>query len=195
MKLTFEGKTFSDILDQMADTLKINLKSVSESADMTGIPPAAPGAKAEGPGPTGPDYPRGFPSGVFADPPTLVKTSGENPVEKPFAKKMREAREAARAAKKDDPKPPKAAKKAAPVEKPEDEPAPPPKTAEGMDPAEVVKLRQKTIEDLQSAYANGHQKEVFELLSRFGNGAKSFRELPADAFVPIREAIDNGALT
>jgi hypothetical protein len=72
---------------------------------------------------------------------------------------------------------------------------PPPKTAEGMDPAEVVKIRQKTIEELQAAYANGFQKEVFELLSRFGNGAKSFRELPPDAFVPIREAIDNGALT
>jgi hypothetical protein len=72
---------------------------------------------------------------------------------------------------------------------------PPPKTAEGMDPAEVVRVRQKTIEELQAAYANGFQKEVFELLARFGNGAKSFRELPPDAFVPIREAIDNGALT
>ena len=63
-----------------------------------------------------------------------------------------------------------------------------------VDPAEAVKIRQKTLEDLQTAYANGHQKEVLELLSRFGNGAKSFRELPVDAFVPIREAIDNGAL-
>jgi hypothetical protein len=74
-------------------------------------------------------------------------------------------------------------------------PPPPPKTAEGMDPAEVVNIRQKTITDLQEAYANGHQQEVFELLSRFGNGAKSFRELPPESFVPIREAIDNGALT
>jgi hypothetical protein len=74
---------------------------------------------------------------------------------------------------------------------------PPPATAEslGLAPDEVVKVRQKTIEDLQSAYANGFQKEVFELLSRFGNGAKSFRELPPESFVPIREAIDNGALT
>ena len=63
------------------------------------------------------------------------------------------------------------------------------------DPADIVKLRQRTINDLQEAYANGHQAEVFELLSRFGNGAKSFRELPPDAFVPIREAIDSGALT
>ncbi len=76
-------------------------------------------------------------------------------------------------------------------------PPPPPATAEslGLAPDEVARNRAKTIEDLQAAYANGFQKEVFELLSRFGNGAKSFRELPPEAFVPIREAIDNGALT
>lgn len=74
---------------------------------------------------------------------------------------------------------------------------PPPATAEslGLAPDEVARNRARTIEDLQAAYANGYQKEVFELLSRFGNGAKSFRELPPEAFVPIREAIDNGALT
>jgi len=72
---------------------------------------------------------------------------------------------------------------------------PPPKTAEGMDPAEVVRLREKVLEELRAAYGNGYQNEVFELLSRFGNGAKSFRELPPESFVPIREAIDNGALT
>jgi hypothetical protein len=59
---------------------------------------------------------------------------------------------------------------------------------------EIIKIRQRTINDLQEAYANGHQKEVFELLSRFGNGAKSFRELTAESFLPIREAIDAGAL-
>ena len=74
-------------------------------------------------------------------------------------------------------------------------PAPVQKAAAPLDPADMVKLRQKTIEELQAAYANGHQKEVFELLSRFGNGAKSFRELPPEAFQPIREAIDLGALT
>ena len=64
-----------------------------------------------------------------------------------------------------------------------------------IDPVEMVKVRQKTIADLQQAYANGHHKEVLVLLSRHGNGAKSFRELPPEAFLPIREAIDNGALT
>ena len=111
----------------------------------------------------------------------------------------------ARAADKKAAKAPKAPKAAAPAPKTLDElmeedaaaeaakapkAAPPP-----LDPAEVVKMRQKTIEDLQSAYANGHQKEVFELLGRFGNGAKSFRELPPEAFLPIREAIDLGALS
>ena len=88
----------------------------------------------------------------------------------------------------------KAAPKSDPVLPP---PPPPPATAEslGLDPNEVVNLRNRTITDLQEAYANGHQQEVFELLSRFGNGAKSFRELPPESFVPISEAISKGALT
>ena len=46
-------------------------------------------------------------------------------------------------------------------------------------PDEVVNVRQKTITDLQEAYANGFQKEVFELLSRFGNGARASGRLAA----------------
>ena len=61
-------------------------------------------------------------------------------------------------------------------------------------PAEMVKIRQKTIEELQAAYSSGKQKVVFELLSKHGNGAKSFRELTPEAFKPIRKAIDEGAL-
>ena len=63
-----------------------------------------------------------------------------------------------------------------------------------LDPAELVRLRQSTIEELQAAFSNGKQKEVFELLKTHGNGAKSFRELTPDAFLPIRKAIDQGAL-
>lgn len=63
-----------------------------------------------------------------------------------------------------------------------------------LTPAEVVAVRQKTIEDLQAAYSGGKQKEVFALLAEHGNGAKSFRELTAEAFLPIRKAIDEGAL-
>jgi len=115
-----------------------------------------------------------------AEPP-IVDKPVDNPLDVPMEKPSSAERMAkARAAKK-----PKAAKAPAP-EHPQ-EPF--------SDPADIVKLRQRTINDLQEAYANGHQAEVFELLSRFGNGAKSFRELPADAFVPIREAIDSGALT
>jgi hypothetical protein len=81
------------------------------------------------------------------------------------------------------------------VEKPVEKPVENPVEEPFADPTEIVRLRERTIKDLQAAYANGHQQEVFELLSRFGNGAKSFRELPPEAFGPIRQAIDNGALT
>jgi hypothetical protein len=186
MKITFEGNTFHDVLDQMQDAIAIaeflatkNIsKSVSEKSNKSAIPPAAP-VKPQGPGPD-----------VFSPVENSVDKSvdpqGAKPVKpvNPQIAKM----QAAKAAKKAE----REAAAAAPKEKAL---PPPPKTAEGMDPAEVVALRTKTIAELQEAYANGHQKEVFELLSRFGNGAKSFRELPPDAFVPIREAIDNGALT
>jgi outer membrane biosynthesis protein TonB len=183
MKIEFEGKTLSDILDEMESMLlnvlknKKSSESVSEKPNRTA---SAPAAKAQGPGP----------EELFAE--TPVDISGDKPVEKPV-KPVKPVHpniakmQAAKAAKK--------AEREKAAAQPAMKQPPPPKTAEGMDPAEVVKLRTKTIEDLQQAYANGHQQEVFELLSRFGNGAKSFRELPADAFVPIREAIDNGALT
>jgi hypothetical protein len=82
-----------------------------------------------------------------------------------------------------------------PVEEPvEETPDPFVQEPEAVDPAELVKLRTRTIEELQAAFANGHNKEVMELLSRFGDGAKSFRELKPEAFLPIRQAIDLGAL-
>lgn len=69
---------------------------------------------------------------------------------------------------------------------PEDKPA--------LDPKALVAVRQQTIDDLQAAYASGKQQQVFDLLSKYGNGAKSFRELDISAFPPIRDAIDAGAL-
>ena len=201
MKITFEATTIGEVLDQMQDMLtglKINFKSVSENANNTAIPSAAP-ATFEGPGP---DTAAVNPVPKINSPVAKPVQPVDKPVDKskpgkppPTAKqlaaveKMRAAKEAKKAA---------AAPKQTTVEdllekvaeaEAKKAAAPP------LDPAEVVKLRTKTIEDLQQAYADGHQKEVFELLSRFGNGAKSFRELPADAFLPIREAIDNGALT
>jgi hypothetical protein len=120
----------------------------------------------------------------------------DTPVEKPKAAKAdKQATAAKMRAAKQAKKAERAAAANAAAGIPEMPIPPPPKTAEGMDPAEVVRLRQQTIEDLQAAYANGREREVYELLARFGEGAKSFRELKPEAFVPIREAIDNGALT
>jgi hypothetical protein len=197
VKITFEGKTYGELLDQMAHVLAVTSKQSGTFAATA----SKNVSEDQGPGPE-----------AVSAPPQIV----ENPVEKSAAKsaavpeggkkartakqlendeRLRERALAKKAAGlKVGDKAPKAPKAAAPVEKPL---PPPPATAEslGLDPAEVVNIRQKTINDLQEAYANGHQQEVFDLLSRFGNGAKSFRELPPDAFVPIREAIDNGALT
>jgi hypothetical protein len=185
VKITFEGDFFSDIVDQMRAMVTglTPPKNISQSMSEKPNKNAIPLDELVGPGGPGPE------EGNLFKPP--VDKPVAKPVEKPVDKpkldrvaamnKARAAKEAKKAGK-------AAAEPAMPA-------PPPPKTAEGMDPAEMVKIRQKTIEDLQSAYANGFQKEVFELLSRFGNGAKSFRELPPDAFVPIREAIDNGALT
>ena len=65
---------------------------------------------------------------------------------------------------------------------------------EPIDPVNLAALRVKTTEDLQAAYSGGKHKQVMALLSKYGNGAKSFRELRIEDFVPIRKAIDEGAL-
>jgi hypothetical protein len=196
VKITFQGETIHDILTQMENTVavfgirKSILSQVAPSDETKNVAPAP----AQGPGPD-----------VFADmglaPTPPVETPVAKSVDKPGKTRTptqlendEKLRERALAKKAAGLKPFDKMPKSAPaVEKV----VPPPASAEslGLAPDEVVKLRQKTIADLQDAYANGHQKEVFELLSRFGNGAKSFRELPPDAFVPISEAIANGALT
>jgi len=65
---------------------------------------------------------------------------------------------------------------------------------ETIDPVNLAALKVRTTEDLQAAYSNGKHKQVLALLSKYGNGAKSFRELQIQDFVPIRKAIDDGAL-
>ena len=183
MKITFEGDTIDDIIKQM-DRMVEDLVKTTRA------------------------FIKSEPATSTTTPPPSVDVFGENPVDKPVENPKRERTEKQKAndeklriaalAKKKQPEPVQAApaaKKAAPkpppppVEEPEED------DEEEIDPADLVKLRLKTIEDLQAAYAGGYQKEVFELLSRFGNGAKSFRELPAEAFKPIREAIDGGALS
>jgi hypothetical protein len=199
LKITFEATYFVDIVTEMQNFLS----GVSRQTSTAGTQEVIAAGKYQFPGPV---------EAAPVDNP--VENSVENPVENPVdtsvevskpersekridarknvadkqkaAAKMRAAKEAKKAARE--------AAAAAPIVQGMPMP-PPPKSAEGMDPAEVAKIRIKTIEELQTAYANGYQKEVFELLARFGNGAKSFREVPVEAFVPIREAIDNGALT
>jgi hypothetical protein len=189
MKLTFEGHNIHEIITAMRSTLQViamgqNIPPLPQPED-----PQGPGPETQTPGVPPANHP--------------VDNPVANPVENTKQAKPKIDRVAAmnkaRAA--------KDAKKAAAAGKPTDElgksmdelmeaaAKQQAKAAEPVDPVEAVRIRQKTVEDLQSAYANGRQKEVFELLSRFGNGAKSFRELPPDAFVPIRQAIDNGALT
>ena len=191
MKVTFEGPNFHNILVQMRGLLEAaKLENVTDELNPSVQPPAKalkdiPGASMQGPGP----QPLGDPfNEEFAVVDKPVAKSVDKPAKtvNPQIAKM----QAAKAAKKAERE--AAAAAPPPVEKPEPKKA---KAAEPIDPAEMVKIRQKTIADLQDAYANGHQQEVFELLSRFGNGAKSFRELPPDAFVPISEAIAKGALT
>jgi hypothetical protein len=65
---------------------------------------------------------------------------------------------------------------------------------ETIDPVNLAALRLKTTEDLQAAYSGGKHKQVMALLSKYGNGARSFRELQIQDFIPIRKAIDEGAL-
>ena len=204
MKVYFEG-TLLEILNEMgvmvgAYALKKIDTAVSEKLKTTALPSEPPVTEAQGPGPDEAKDPFDASTESPVDKP--VHRRVDKPVEKPAKTRTpkqlendEKLRERALAKKAAGLKPfDKMPKSAPPVEKPM---PPPPASAEslGLAPDEVVKLRQKTIADLQDAYANGHQKEVFELLSRFGNGAKSFRELPPDAFVPISEAIANGALT
>jgi hypothetical protein len=175
VKLTFEGTYFNDILNQIAELLE------AQRARPVDEPP-----KPQGPGPET----SVSPTEPFAGP---VDNPVQDPVEKPKVKpgKVRSAKQLENDERLRKLAVEKAAAKKAPVA---DEPEPAPKASAPIDPADLIKLRTKTIAELQEAYANGQQKEVFELLSKYGKGAKSFRELPAEAFGPIREAIDAGAL-
>jgi hypothetical protein len=173
VRLTFEARTVGEILQEINHFLD------------------AYHGPAKAASPQGPS-----PAEVFADlppDPSPEKTTKPDKATKhDIAAKMAKLR-AARTAKAE-------ARKAAEekpvydtVEKPVEEPVLEP--VEKLEPVDLVALRTKTLAELQSAYANGKDQEVLELLSRFGNGAKTFRELKPDMFVPIREAIDLGALT
>ena len=188
MKLTFEGKTLGDILDEMQGMLEKFKPGVLTAAAPEPVVPKAIDHEAivqE--------------AKAYMEAPFIVDKPVAKPVEKRVRtekqlandEKMRVAALARVAARRD-----AKARNTADVD-PVKEPAPTPfdlPPEPEIDPVEMVKLREKTFEELRTAYANGHQNEVMELLSRFGNGAKTFRELPPESFVPIRKAIDLGAL-
>ena len=173
MKLTFEGPNIREIFYEMEATLKASMFDTPKAPPTVDAPKSMPDYIFEAPAPV--DKPVDKPVNKPVDIPVEIPAA-----KKGFTEEMRKAKAAKAAAKRVE----------ATVEEPEEPAAEKP----ALDVNEIVKIRQRTVVDLQEAYANGRQKEVFELLSRFGNGAKSFRELTADAFLPIREAIDAGAL-
>jgi hypothetical protein len=183
IRLTFEGETILDIIDEINYFIKDRETPREAMAREAAAAPAPPEPKTA----------------------TVVKLE-KKPEPKPdAAERMAKAR-AAKVAKK---KAPEAVKplpqpppsdprssdeaweedKQARLEGPDpfDEPEP-------IDPVNLAALRVKTTEDLQAAYSGGKHKQVMALLSKFGNGAKSFRELQIQDFIPIRKAIDDGAL-
>lgn len=184
-KVTFEGKTYDDVLDAIEDFLLNHSKGTRIAATVPAV----------------------------ASVPALVKKP-EKP-EKPAspkpdaAERMAKAR-AAKGKKKAAEPAPQYDKQVKPAPEPEPEPEaakqvsledvvfpeqlPEPEPEPGLSPVELTAIRVKTTADLQEAYSSGRHKQVLALLSRYGNGAKSFRELRIEDFVPIRKAIDEGAL-
>jgi molecular chaperone GrpE (heat shock protein) len=167
VKITFEGSTYQQIVDEMrwaldaferAHAARTNKNPVDNSNGKITEPENVQGSSPE----PEPEADMGKPEQKLKKSPTASKPKTKAPA-------------------------PKAA-----LEEPADEPDPFDDTPPS--PAEMVAIRQKTIDELQAAYANGKQKAVFDLLSKHGNGAKSFRELTVEAFIPIRKAIDQGAL-
>lgn len=189
MKLVFERETYAEILNDIAQVLgAARPKNISESVSEkevlgSGINPPAEkvSGPAQGPGPDAPSE--------AAQPQRPIDPKAKTTKAKAAKGKAAKGKAAPEAEDAPETEAETAPETEAEAEAPEAEAA-----DEIVTPAQLAAIRQKTIDDLQQAYANGQQKEVFALLSKYGNGAKSFRELKADAFVPIRKAIDAGAL-
>ena len=189
MKITFEGKTFGEIFDQMNDVMMSVLGARAKNTPVE-VPAIVKDPFEQGPGPA-PEVTdlsgKAAPAKVVADAKAAVEADAEAEKIRKRNENLAKGRATRDANKKAAAAGKPAPKKVEPEEKVEEKPAP--------SPVDMVAIRTKTVAELQSAYASGKHAEVLELLSRFGNGAKSFRELPAEAFGPIREAIDLGALT
>ena len=183
MRLTFEANSLKEIFEQIKNTLAGTASYKPPSPEGSTSPVALEAEVfAEGPN-----------AYVIVSPPSKPENTSKPKLSKQdIAAKMAKLR-AARTAKAELRKAAEEKPVYKSVEKPVEEPVLEP--VEKLEPVDLVALRTKTLAELQSAYANGKDQEVLELLSRFGNGAKTFRELKPDMFVPIREAIDLGALT
>ena len=167
MKITFEGKTIGEVLDQMQDMLtRVNkplLAPIQANTAWTEAMAKIPAV--QGPGPD-----------VFAQPRVVDK-----PVDKPVSNPGKTSKQRTPKQLENDAKLRERAlaKKAAGLKVGDKTPLPTPpplKTAERMDPAEVVRIRQKTIEDLKQAYANGHKKQLTNLPPTLHNTAQTITE-------------------
>lgn len=184
MKLTFENTTLQLLIEDIRNFL---YDATKHEAQVT-----AP--KVEAPPPVVEAKP------VEAKPAEKPKNKGGRPKGYKVAKKSNgtAAPKAKAPAKAPEPKPTIPPDE---IEEPEQEvsfedlelPAPEPEP-EQLTPVQLAAIRVKTTQELQAAYASGKHTQVLELLKKHGNGAKSFRELQIEDFVPIRKAIDAGAL-
>jgi len=59
---------------------------------------------------------------------------------------------------------------------------------------EALELKERMIEVLQNAFRAGKVDKVRAVLSKYGNGAKSFREIDIEAFPVIEKVVSQGAL-
>lgn len=191
MKLVFERETYAEIIDDLRMVLaghpaapKIISPSMSEETKSSAQPVANIGDNSQGSEGSGPEA---LPEGASDQPPA------KKPIGRPPGKKAAPPPKAAAKAAK--PKPaPVDADDAVDADAADANPFENGAAKKALSPAEIAKIKAQTIEELQAAYSGGKQKQVFALLAKYGDGAKSFRELSTDAFLPIREAIDAGGL-
>jgi hypothetical protein len=59
---------------------------------------------------------------------------------------------------------------------------------------DALAMKERVIDALQAAWVAGKVQKVREVLSKYGSGAKSFRELDISSFPAIEKALNAGAL-
>jgi hypothetical protein len=178
VKVTFEGSTIADLIVQAECFLAATYeKPRAKPAELK--EPPAPEPKVKAKTKASPPKPKGRKPGR---PPKKVV---EKPAEKPVEELVEEPEE---------PRVGKVFPDEDPMDLDDIELTPKPEP-EVLDAKTLAAIQLETTKDLREAYAQGKHKQVLGLLAKFGNGAKSFRELGINDFPPIRKAIDEGALT